>query len=145
MRWSWILYTHIYFYIQLNGSNYCKVIHVIRFCHTVKRFQELLFNTDYLIQPYSFVCIKLNSFKYRYVTQYNLKSFFFFACTQLNGQIVLFEADRTLSDSITPDQSGTERNDNEGVLHIPKFFRCSSASYLQDTGILEADPVKKLQ
>ena len=43
-----------------------------------------------------------------------------FACTQLNGQTVLFNSQKRLSCTTTPDQSGPRRNGNKVVLHIPE-------------------------
>ena len=41
--------------------------------------------------------------------------------------------DRTLLSAITPDQSGPESNDNEGVLHIPQS---SEAGVLPSNGLI---------
>ena len=43
--------------------------------HTVKWFQVLLFNTNYSIQYYSFICTQVHSFKYFYLAitiQFNI-------------------------------------------------------------------------
>ena len=60
-----------FFFTKSNGFKYfyqTKIIQfTIDFCLcTVKSFQVLLFNTNYSIQHYSFVCTQLNSSKYCY-------------------------------------------------------------------------------
>ena len=56
---------------KLNCFNYSYLTHInsrlIICCHTVKWLQVLLFNTNYSIERYSFICTQSNSSKYCYV------------------------------------------------------------------------------
>ena len=59
--------TNCLIFTQLNWSKYCYVISIIQFLHTVKGFQELIFNSNKSIQRYSFVCTQLDGYKYCYI------------------------------------------------------------------------------
>ena len=49
-------------------SNTSNTIFLLIIClHTVKRLQVLLFNTNYSVKHYSFICTQSNGYKYCYV------------------------------------------------------------------------------
>ena len=58
----------------MNGFNYYNLtiiilFNIIHFLHTVKWLQVLLFNTNYSIQNWLFICTQWNSSQYYYVIQ----------------------------------------------------------------------------
>ena len=79
---------------------------LIIYLYGVKWFQLLLCNPNNSIQHQSFVCTRLNDFKYR---------------KWLN--ISIWPINGTLTGTNTLCQSGPGSNGKEGVLHIPQSFR----------------------
>ena len=61
-----------FFFTQSNSFKHFNLIQIIQYIFiiclcTVKWLQVLLFNTNYYIQHYPFICTQLNSSKYCYI------------------------------------------------------------------------------
>ena len=73
------------------GSRYCYVVLIIKFKHTVKKFQVFLFSTNNSIRRCSFVCIQLNGSKDSYISLTIQLVRKLFVYTQLKCQTSLFD------------------------------------------------------